>query len=124
MKKKVKKVLKKQLKGVSLFVVMLFLIIGLVVGFYLYNITKEDGVTKIELNGSSFITLNVGDEYVEEGYTFVVDGKDYTSVVTVDSLLDTSNQGVYVITYTLNQDGHNITLTRAINVLGGISDGK
>ena len=124
MKKKVKKILKKQLTGVSLFVVMLFLIVGLVVGFYLYNMSNEEGFTKIELNGSSVITLNVGDEYIEEGYTFVVDSQDYTDLVTVDSKLDTQKEGVYVITYTLNDNGHKIVLTRVINVLGGVSDGE
>ena len=42
-RKKVNKILKKQLTGVSLFFAVLFLIIGIVIGFYLYNINNKEG---------------------------------------------------------------------------------
>ena len=123
-RKKVNKILKKQLTGVSLFFAVLFLIIGIVIGFYLYNINNKEGFSKIELNGNGIVNLKVGDNYNEEGFTMVIDDYDYTRKVLVNGSVDTSKEGVYVITYTLNEDGHNIILTRIVNVMGGEADGK
>ena len=123
-RKKVNKILKKQLTGVSLFFAVLFLIIGIVIGFYLYNINNKEGFSKIELNGNGIINLKVGDNYNEEGFTMVIDDYDYADMVLVNGSVDTSKEGVYVITYTLNEDGHNIILTRVVNVMGGEADGK
>ena len=123
-RKKVNKILKKQLTGVSLFFAVLFLIIGIVIGFYLYNINNKEGFSKIELNGNEIVNLKVGDNYNEEGFTMVIDDYDYADKVLVNGSVDTSKEGVYVITYTLNEDGHNIILTRVVNVMGGEADGK
>ena len=123
-RKKVNKIIKKQLTGVSLFFAVLFLIMGIVIGFYLYNINNKEGFTKIELTGDGVITLNVGDTYNEEGFTMVIDDYDYADMVLVNGSVDSSKEGVYVITYTLNEDGHNIILTRVVNVMGGEADGK
>ncbi len=124
MKKKVKKVLKKHLTGISLAFGILFLVIGLVVGFLVYSFTNKEGFTKIELSGDSIVVLNVGDIYQEEGFTFVIDDKDYSEMVVVERKLDTNVAGTYVITYTLNEDGHNIILSRVINVMGGVYSGE
>ena len=121
---KVNKILKKQLTGVSLFFAVLFLIIGIVIGFYLYNINNKEGFSKIELNGNGIVNLKVGDNYNEEGFTMVIDDYDYADMVLVNGSVDTSKEGVYVITYTLNEDGHNIILTRVVNVMGGEANGK
>lgn len=123
-RKKVNKIIKKQLTGVSLFFAVLFLIIGIVIGFYLYNINNKEGFSKIELNGNGIVNLKVGDYYNEEGFTMVIDDYDYARKVLVNGSVDTSKEGVYVITYTLNEDGHNIILTRVVNVMGGEADGK
>ena len=123
-RKKVNKILKKQLTGVSLFFAVLFLIIGIVIGFYLYNINNKEGFSKIELNGNGIVNLKVGDNYNEDGFTMVIDDYDYADMVLVNGSVDTSKEGVYVITYTLNEDGHNIILTRVVNVIGGEADGK
>ena len=123
-RKKVDKILKKQLTGVSLFFAVLFLIIGIVIGFYLYNINNKEGFSKIELNGNGIVNLKVGDNYNEEGFMMVIDDYDYADKVLVNGSVDTSKEGVYVITYTLNEDGHNIILTRVVNVMGGEADGK
>ena len=62
-RKKVNKIIKKQLTGVSLFFAVLFLIMGIVIGFYLYNINNKEGFSKIELNGNGIVNLKVGDNY-------------------------------------------------------------
>ena len=83
-RKKVNKILKKQLTGVSLFFAVLFLIIGIVIGFYLYNINNKEGFSKIELNGNGIVNLKVGDNYNEEGFTMVIDDYDYADMVLVN----------------------------------------
>lgn len=124
MEKKVKKILKKHLTGVTLVFGIIFLVIGFAVGFLIYSLTNKEGFTKIELTGENVVNLNLGDNYQEAGFTFVIDDKDYTADVVVDNKLDTSVAGSYVITYKLEKDGHNIILTRVVNVKGGISNGE
>ena len=94
-RKKVHKILKKQLTGVSLFFAVLFLIIGIVIGFYLYNINNKEGFSKIELNGNGIVNLKVGDNYNEEGFTMVIDDYDYADKVLVNGSVDTSKEGTY-----------------------------
>lgn len=124
MKKKVKKLLKKELKDPVLFFAVLFVIVGLVLGYIISNLTNKEGFTKIELVGDSVINLNIGEDYVEQGYTFVVDDTDYTNEVIVDGSVNTNKEGTYILTYELVSNGHEIILTRIINVLGGASDGE
>ena len=124
MKKKIKKALKKELKGITLFLAVLFLAIGAVGGFLAYNFTHKEGETKIELTGQNICTINLGEEYQEEGYTFIINGVDYNEYVIVSGTVDTEVAGTYVITYTLENDDYNIVLTRIVNVLGGVSDGE
>lgn len=124
MKKKVKNKLKKHLTGVTLVIGIIFLIIGVVAGFLVYKMTTTEGETKIELNGETVINLQVGQQYQELGYTFIIDGVDYKDSVVVSNDLDITVSGSYIITYKLETDGHNITLSRVINVLGGVSDGE
>ena len=38
--------------------------------------------------------------------------------------VDTTVNGRYLLTYTLDKDGHVIVLTRVVNVIGGVSDGE
>lgn len=124
MKKKVKKILKKHLKGTVLIFAIIFLIIGMISGFLVYSLTNKEGFTKIELNGEHRVDLNVGQIYQEAGFTFVIDDKNYNDDVKVEGNLDINKEGTYVLTYTLDKDGHNIILTRIVNVIGGVSDGK
>jgi hypothetical protein len=124
--KEVKKVLKKHITGVSLFFALVFLIVGMIGGYVLYNITAEDevGETKIELLGDEIININLGETYTEPGYTFIINGEDYSESVHTDGVVDSLKVGTYTINYYLNDDKFNITLTRVVNVLGGESNGE
>ena len=125
MKKNVEKVLKKHLTGVSLFFALVFLVIGMIGGYVVYEITTVDEVleTKIELTGDEIININLGETYTELGYTFIINGEDYTEDVVVSGTVDTAKAGTYVINYYLENNLYNITLTRVVNVLGGVSNG-
>lgn len=124
MKKNVKKIIKKHLTGVTLFFGILFLVIGVVLGFIVFKALNKEGNTKIELNGETIVTLNVGDSYEELGVTYVIDDKDYSSEVVISGNVDTTVNGRYLLTYTLDKDEHVIVLTRVVNVIGGVSDGE
>ena len=126
MEKEVKKVLKKHITGVSLFFALVFLVVGMIGGYVLYNITTEDevGETKIELLGNEVININLGETYTEPGYTFIINGVNYNDAVVTDGIVDSSKAGTYIINYYLSDDNFNITLTRVVNVLGGESDGE
>lgn len=124
MKKKIKKVLKKELKGITLLLAVLFLAIGTVGGFLAYNFTHKEGETKIELAGENICNINLGEEYNEEGYTFIINGIDYKDDVKVSNNINNTVAGTYVITYTLKNEEYNVVLTRIVNVLGGVFDGK
>lgn len=126
MEKEVKKVLKKHITGVSLFFALVFLVVGMIGGYVLYNITAEDevGETKIELLGNEVININLGETYTEPGYTFIINGEDYSESVHKDGVVDSSKVGTYLINYYLKNGNFNITLTRVVNVLGGESNGE
>jgi hypothetical protein len=71
----------------------------------------------LTLNGSSEVTLNIGDVYNEEGAT-ATDGVDGDVVVVVSGSVETSIAGVYTVTYTATDlAGNYATVSRTITVL-------
>lgn len=83
--------------------------------------TKCKGDNKaptIKLNGSSTITLKVGETYTEQGATATddVDG-DLTSQIEITGTVNTSKAGTYTITYTVKDSNDNVTkVTRKVIV--------
>lgn len=100
MAKKSKNKLQKELKKVNsatIIFVVIFAIIGVGAGFgATYFLTKND---VFELKGESEITLQVGDEYVEQGATAVAFGKDISSSIEIIGEVDTTTEGRYVVKY-------------------------
>lgn len=125
MKKEVEKILKKHITGVSLFFAIVFLVIGMIGGYILYDMTTNEEIeeTKIELLGDEIVNINLNETYTELGYTFIINGINYNDVVIVDGTVDSSKTGTYLINYYLNDDNYHITLTRIVNVLGGDLNG-
>lgn len=103
---------------------VLFLIVGVIVGIIVYKTLNKPGETKIELDGENIIYIDKGESYNEDGYTFIINGRDYTEDVVVTSDLDKDTIGKYTITYKLEKDGNLVILTRVINVIGGVTDGQ
>lgn len=124
MRKKVKKELKKHLSGLTLLFAILFLAAGVAGGFIGYKLLNKEGNTKIELSGEELVVINLGEEYKEEGFTFVIDDVDYSNDVNVNGNVDTDKEGTYIISYTLSKDDHEITLVRVVKVLGGGANGN
>ena len=80
---------------------------------------KQDSVLPvITLNGSSSITLKVGEAYSEQGATAKddIDG-DITSKIITTGTVDNSKVGTYTITYTVSVSAGNVaTATRTIKI--------
>lgn len=125
--RKQKKVIKKLFTPITCLFIVLFLIIG-AAGAYIYQtkiVKRETGETNIMLTGDLIADVNIGETYQEEGYTFMIDGINYNSSVIVDdSMVNYSEKGIYIITYTLELNGEKIALSRAINVVGGNDNGQ
>lgn len=103
---------------------IIFLIIGAIAGFVVNSLVNKEGETVVELKGDSIVSLNVGANYTEAGFTFIINDVDYSTNVEVLGTVDVNEEGTYVLKYVLEQDGHNIELTRIVTVVGGVSDGE
>lgn len=103
---------------VTLLCVIMFLIIGIVAGFFTYKvITKED---RFQLIGDKEITINVGDTYEEKGITIIAFGKDISDKVVITGTVDTTTEGTYNIVYTVDNFKYkNVKRIRTINVVSG-----
>lgn len=90
---------------------------------YSESAKKDDGSCAykpiITLNGSSSVTINVGDTYNDAGAT--AKNKDGSSVpVTSDvSAVDATAAGVYTVTYSATNTNGTTTATRTVNVVIG-----
>ena len=70
----------------------------------------------ITLEGGD-VLLNLGENYVDPGYSADLGGEDVTSQVVVNDNIDNSSIGLYQVTYTVtNADGFSATATRNVIV--------
>ena len=127
----VKKEMRRQ-HPATLIVPILFLVIGLVLGYGAVTLlrTSDDGLSLV---GEKAITLSVGESYTytEEGYRLLCFGKDFSSSVAVDTNMtenadgtytpDTSVEGVYYIAYTSEHPLFytGVRRVRTFHVVGG-----
>lgn len=78
---------------------------------------------EIKLQGDNPYVVQLGENYVEPGFTATLNGEDISGEVTTSSTVDTSSPGIYSVTYTAtNQDGFSSSVSRDVYVLnpGGI----
>ncbi len=69
------------------------------------------------LKGDREVTIKYKDEYKEEGYTAVVNSKNYNDKVEVINNVDTSKVGEYEIKYILSYKKYKKTLVRKVKVI-------
>ncbi len=71
----------------------------------------------IELTGGD-VYINVGDTYTEPGYMATMNGEDISDQVVVSSDVDTSEIGIYTVTYSAeNEDGFSASTSRTVYVV-------
>ncbi|SHO81215.1 hypothetical protein MNB_SV-15-748 [hydrothermal vent metagenome] len=87
------------------------------------RVIVEDTIAPtITLNGETVVTIEIGDEYIEENAT-AIDGKDSNISITIDSSLDTSLIGSYTINYTaIDKALNSSSISRVVEVVA-IRDG-
>lgn len=97
-------------------VTLIFLVLGLILGVgSCYFLTKND---KFEIIGEKDITLNVGDSYVERGAKVIAFGKDLSNQIEIESDVNTSVAGIYVVKYKVNNFKYkDIVRVRYVTVL-------
>ena len=95
---------------------LLLTIIASVIGFF-----EQEKIDTLEsgfkILGSNNITLEYGNNYIEEGYAAELDGKDYKNEVKIINNIDNNKIGEYDIEYTLKYKKYNETLKRKVKIV-------
>ena len=95
---------------------LLLTITASVIGFF--EREKIDALENgFKILGSNNITLEYGNNYIEEGYTAELDGKDYKNEVKVTNNIDNNKIGEYDIEYTLKYKKYNKTIKRKVKIV-------
>ena len=100
MAKSYKKQIQREIKKVNpitIIFVVLFAVIGVGAGFGVALYLTKDDV--FALNGDTEITLQVGEDYVEQGAKAIAFGKDISENIEIIGEVDTSVEGRYVLKY-------------------------
>ena len=83
--------------------IVLFIIIFIIAALSKPKPTTPTGSSSIELLGAKVVTITLGNDYIEAGYTAVdSNNNDITSEVVVNSNLQINEVGTYQITYQVN----------------------
>lgn len=82
------------------------------------HVVAVDDVLSLTLLGEEKITLSVGAEFVEPGYSATdAQGNDLTDRVSVSGTVDTATAGTYTLTYTVTDGaGNRVERTRTVTV--------
>ena len=71
----------------------------------------------VSIDGDTYMAMNMGDTYVEPGFSATNGGADVTDLVQVASTLDPTTPGIYKITYSVvNDEGNKASATRYVVV--------
>lgn len=72
----------------------------------------------LEMNGESFVKVNVGGSFNDPGCVATMGGEDVTDQIQVNSNLDTSKPGFYNVNYVVyNDDGFPASASRTVMVV-------
>ena len=71
----------------------------------------------VSLEGDTYVAMNMGDTYVEPGFSATNGGADVSDLVQIVSALDPTTPGIYKITYSVvNDEGNKASATRYVVV--------
>lgn len=90
-----------------------------ILGITLIGCEKEDKLPEeyiFEILGSTEVSIDVGETFYDTGFIARYDKSDISSYVTITGELDINEVGTYTLTYTLNHNGNEMSLTRLITV--------
>lgn len=107
-KSNLEKAVDKQKKAhpVAFLLVVLFLVVGAVAGYFTVQyLTRDD---RFEIIGEQTVTLKVGEEYVDEGAVAISFGRDISDKVEIDtSNIDNTKADRYYVKYTVDDIRYN-----------------
>lgn len=106
---------------ISIIILVLVIILGCT---YYFLFREKEIIHDVEfyLNGEDTITISVGNEYIEEGCTLLIDKVETTDKIQIDkSNLDTNKIGTYEIKYYIVLEKKEYSITRAVIVVDTIS---
>ena len=106
-------------------ITLIFIIIVtilLISTFLVYKFIYIPKISKLSifLNGEKHIKINLFDEYEDQGSIATFQNKDISNQIVVDSLLDTTKVGKYVITYIIEHKGKKDIVKRIVEVVDNI----
>ena len=115
--------MKKKKKIILIISLALLLIALLVGGYFYYDKVYLDKVNDIslELNGKDSITINLKDEYYEQGATAKFRDEDISNIINIESNLDNNKVGSFEIKYSVSYKDKYKEISRTINVVDGQS---
>lgn len=106
---------------ISIIILVLVIILGCT---YYFLFREKEIIHDVEfyLNGEDTITISVGNEYIEEGCTLLIDKVETTDKIQIDkSNLDTNKIGTYEIKYYIVLEKKEYSITRTVIVVDTIS---
>lgn len=81
------------------------------------GMTRITYYAKLSLEGDKTLYVDKGSEFVDPGYSAIMEGEDVTDMVEVSSNVNTAKSGVYSISYSIvNNDGFYSTASRTVIV--------
>ena len=99
---------------------MFVVLVSVGVGIYFYYdkvyLDKVNDIT-LELNGKDSITINLKDEYYEQGAHASFRDEDITGIIEIENNLDSSKVGTYEIKYKINYKDKQKEIIRNVKVV-------
>ena len=81
------------------------------------GMTRITYYAQLSLEGDKTLYVDKGAEFVDPGYSAIMEGEDVTDMVEVSSNVNTAKSGVYSISYSIvNNDGFYSTASRTVIV--------
>ena len=115
---------KLKVKNLVVIIIIFIVLISLGIGGYFYYdkiyLNKVNDIN-LALNGESNITINLNDEYYDQGVTATFRDENISNLVKVENNLDNTKVGSFEIIYKINYKEKSKELKRTINVIDNIT---
>lgn len=112
-KKEYRRKLKIRLKKRNIIFIVGVVLLVFFVMFLFYFLA----VPKLSLTGDSYVKIEYGDYYSEDGYKASYLGKDLTDKVWIDGEIDSNKTGVYELKYKIRKNRITVTKVRKIEIV-------
>jgi len=104
-------------------IICLSLVISVIIGLSSCDNETTDGFTSVttyavlEMIGDGELYVEMGSTYNDDGCSATMEGEDVTDQLTIESNVNTNEEGTYTVTYSIaNKEGYVASATRTIYV--------